>query len=96
MAGKPLTINFIGETNLLLKAEDGETVEFSQSNFDNLVRQGKIVGLSSPRNKDISVLVMDIYTQASEKDLKEANKRYRNIQPYLKFLEQLIQNLSIT
>ncbi len=82
--GKPLTINFIGETNLLLKAEDGETVEFSQSNFDNLVRQGKIVGLSSPTDKEISSKVMGIYTQASEKDLKEANKRYRNIQPYLK------------
>ncbi len=81
--GKPLTINLIGDTNLLLQAEDGQIFEFSLSNFDYLVCQGKITSLSSLPEKDIPSRVMNIYTQASPKDLEKANQRYQRIQPYL-------------
>jgi transposase InsO family protein len=82
--GKPMTIGLVGETDILLKTENGQTVEFSIETIDILVRQGKITGIESADEPGgLTGEAMELYTGANEADLQKANQRYRLLQPYL-------------
>ena len=81
--GKSLTIALVGETEILLQTEDKEPVELALATFDNLVRQGKITRLRTEVKGELTTEAMELFKKASEKDLRDANCRYRLIQPYL-------------
>ena len=81
--GKALTIALIGEVNILLQTADNQPIEFPQDTFENLIRQGKITSFQKTKTNEIDPQALELLQQASEKDLKDANHRYRSIQPYL-------------
>jgi putative transposase len=81
--GKPLTITLVGATEVLLQTEDFHFIELTLTAFENLVRQGKITCLAQARKDEVSLEVKDMVKKASIKDLTDANRRYRTIQPYL-------------
>jgi hypothetical protein len=81
--GKSLTIALVGETEVLLQTADFEPVSLTLATFENLVCQGKITSLRTEIKEGLSAEAMALFKKASEKDLKDANQRYRLIQPYL-------------
>ena len=81
--GKALTISLIGEDNILLQTADNQPIEFPKDTFENLIRQGKITSFQKAKTNQIDTQALELLQQASEKDLKDANYRYRSIQPYL-------------
>ncbi|MBD3883264.1 hypothetical protein IFO70_15970 [Phormidium tenue FACHB-886] len=81
--GKCLTLSLVGETSILLQTESGDPVELGIEAFDRLLLQGKINSLKTSDEQGFSQEAMDILKRASETDLREANNRYRQIQPYL-------------
>lgn len=81
--GKSLTIIHIGQTEIILRAQDTGLVELSRCDFDNYIRQGKITSLRTQAEGVLSKEVREFFLKASEKDLEDANRRYRLIEPYL-------------
>lgn len=81
--GKTLTIALVGETSILLHKENKEPLELDLTAFENLVRLGKITSKRAEVKGGLSAEAMELFKKASEHDLKEANRRYRLIEPYL-------------
>jgi len=81
--GKCLTLALVGETSILLQTENGDPVELGLEAFDRLLQQGKISSLQTANEESFSSEMMAIFKSASEDDLKDANRRYHLIQPYL-------------
>ncbi|EAZ88911.1 TnsA endonuclease N-terminal domain-containing protein [Crocosphaera chwakensis] len=81
--GKSLIIALVGETNVILRTETEKVVEFPLSEFDALVRQGKITGLKSKNDYRLNSEAIELFQKASFKDLEKANRRYKAIIPYL-------------
>lgn len=81
--GKSLTIALVGETRILLQTENKESAEFDLTTFENLVCLGKITSLRVDVKGNLNAEMIELLKRASEEDLKEANRRYRLIQPYL-------------
>ncbi|HLO52154.1 MAG TPA: heteromeric transposase endonuclease subunit TnsA [Kamptonema sp.] len=80
--GKGLTILHIGETEILLRAEDAQLIELKKTEFENLVRQGKIKNLQT-QERQIGAESWERFHQASPEDQAEALRRYKAIEPYL-------------
>ncbi|MDZ7961476.1 MAG: DDE-type integrase/transposase/recombinase [Aulosira sp. DedQUE10] len=85
--GKILTISFIGETSILLHTEEKQLIELPMTAFHNLVTEGNIIGLkngSTDIKDSLNDEIRDILLKASKKDLKDANRRYSIIEPWLR------------
>jgi putative transposase len=82
--GKPCTILYQGQTTTTLLTEDRRPLEVSNSHFQALVAQGKLVGHAAPLERgSLSVQVRERMMNASHAALAEANRRYAIIQPVL-------------
>lgn len=81
--GKGLNIIHVGETEIVLGAENNQLIELKKTVFENLVRQGKITSLQTPEKSAISSESWQRFYQASPEDQTEALERYKTIQPYL-------------
>lgn len=83
--GKNLTIDLVGETSILLRTENLEPVQLPLTTFNQLLKLGKITGSSKQVMIDgISSEVREILLKASEKDLFDANHRYKILEPWLR------------
>jgi transposase InsO family protein len=91
--GKSLVIVFVGKIEILLKTEDGETIELEKTVFERFVQQGKIVGIKHIDQSVLSSQVKELLCKASERDLQAANCRYQAIEGYLK--GQILQKTNI-
>jgi putative transposase len=81
--GKGLNIIHVGETEVVLGAENNQLIELKKAVFENLVRQGKIKSLQNPEKSAISSESWQRFYQASPEDQTEALERYKTIEPYL-------------
>ncbi len=81
--GKGLKIIHVGETEIILGAENNQLIELKKAVFENLVRQGKITSLQTPETTAISKESWQRFYQASPEDQAEALERYKTIEPYL-------------
>lgn len=91
--GKTLTITLVGNTEILLKTENSETVELCKDDFEKYVRSGKITMLPSNESK-LNSRSLDFIVKASVKDLKAANHRYNLLQQY--FRGEPVENSIVT
>jgi transposase InsO family protein len=92
--GKSLTIVLVGETEILLHTENKEPVELTLATFEHLAREGKITSLRTYREGNLSAEVREMLIKASLKDLEDANRRYRIIEPYLR--EQSVADSTVS
>ena len=81
--GIGLSIFHVGETQVVLCAEDQRLVELHRNVFENLVQQGKIKSIHSQERPSISKQSWERFHKASPEDQTEALRRYKVIQPYL-------------
>lgn len=82
--GKAMKIIFVGETEVLLQGEGNFHGRVELPVFEQLVQAGKIVGVKVQPQDNLSSEAMELLLKASETDLKEANRRYRCIEPRLR------------
>lgn len=79
--GKIWTIFNPGETEMLLLSEDKQLMPIPNEAFEELIRTGRLTGISeqavSPKHEEVRMLL----TQASPAALEEANRRYALITP---------------
>jgi putative transposase len=79
--GKAWTIFNPGETEMLLLSEDKQLMPVPNEAFEELIRTGRLTGISeqavSPKHEEVRMLLM----QASPAALEEANRRYALITP---------------
>lgn len=81
--GRSYSIVLFGETEITLRAEDGRLVDLKLTEFDRYVGLGKIAGLKTQLEDGCRAEIKKLLLQASQKDLEEANRRYKLIEPYL-------------
>ncbi len=82
--GRLWTIVNVGETTTTLLAQDSGVVELPNIRFEELVSQGKLVGLTKTSEQSgPSAEVRERISKASQADLQEANRRYAIIKPVL-------------
>ncbi len=81
--GIGLSILHLGETEVVLSAEDERLIELHRTVFENLVQQGKIKILQTQERPSISTQSWERFHKASPEDQAEALHRYKVIQPYL-------------
>ena len=74
----------LGEHKTWLRAEDEHLVELPNVAFEQLIRQGEIVGAGGKTETGLSQAAAEILNQASPQDLQAANERYQVIAPILK------------
>jgi len=82
--GQPWIIINLGDNYVMLQGENNQWQELSNEIFHSLIQQKKIVGCA---NTDVSLLnsnVEKILRHASCEELEEANRRYREIEGFLK------------
>lgn len=73
----------VGETELTLVDENNQPITIAQSMFEDLVRQGKIIGLQSTDTNSIKEEGWLKFQKASLEDQAEALHRYEIVKPYL-------------
>jgi putative transposase len=81
--GKGLDIIHVGDRDIILRGEDEHIIEIRKTEFEKLVRQGKIVNLAKNEELGISQEAWARFQQASPQDREEALRRYKVIEPYL-------------
>lgn len=81
--GKGRKILHVGETELTLVDENNQPITIAQSMFEDLVRQGKIIGLQSTDTNSIKEEGWLKFQKASLEDQAEALHRYEIVKPYL-------------
>lgn len=81
--GRAWSIVNLGEKNIGLLGEGSTLTELPVDVFESLVRQGKITGLQSATSSH-QTKVKELLGRAGPEDLKEANRRYEIIRPFLK------------
>lgn len=74
--GKPWTIFNPGVTEVLLLSEDRQVMPVPNDAFDELVRNGRVTGLSQPTPPPRYEEGRELRAQASEEAWEEANRRY--------------------
>ncbi len=74
--GKPWTIFNPGATEILLLSEDGQVMPVPNNAFDELVRSGRVTGLTQPTLPPKFEEGRELRDQASEEAWEEANRRY--------------------
>jgi putative transposase len=74
--GKPWTIFNLGVTETLLLSEDGQVMPVPNNAFDELVRSGRVTGLTRPALPPRYEEGHELRDQASEEAWEEANRRY--------------------
>jgi putative transposase len=80
--GRVWTVVNVGDRNIGLLGEEAAFMELPIEIFENLVRQAKITGLELCTNS-AQTKVKEFLDRAGPGDLKEANRRYETIRPYL-------------
>lgn len=78
-----LTIALVGKTQVLLHTEDQQTVEFDQTNFVQLIQQGKITGLKTQPENQANATIGEFLARASIEDLEKANQRYKAVSAWM-------------
>ncbi len=74
--GKPWTVFNPGVTEVLLLSEDRQVMPVPNDAFDELIRNGRVTGLSQPTPPPKFEEGRELRTQASEEAWEEANRRY--------------------
>uniref|UniRef100_B8HXC0 Integrase catalytic region n=1 Tax=Cyanothece sp. (strain PCC 7425 / ATCC 29141) TaxID=395961 RepID=B8HXC0_CYAP4 len=72
-----------GSTMTGLLRSDGKFIELPNSAIDELIQKGKIQSISAQQAPDSKAEVEEMLRCARPADIKEANRRYEIIQPYL-------------
>ncbi|HVQ38280.1 MAG TPA: TnsA endonuclease N-terminal domain-containing protein, partial [Pyrinomonadaceae bacterium] len=73
--GRIVTILNVGETNVGLLGHDQKFSEMPITTFEMLVKQGRIVAISSGTNQGMNEKVAAILAAASKEDVAKANRR---------------------
>ncbi len=73
--GRVVTIVNIGETTVALLGRDQKFSEMPSTTFETLVKQGRIVAVSTGTEQGLSEKVTAILASASKEDLAETNRR---------------------
>jgi len=81
--GKVLTIVLVGDTELVLRADNDQLVKLNKTEFLNWVRLGEITVVRTQNSGSLSAVATEFFIKASSKDLEDANHRYRLLEPYL-------------
>ncbi len=82
--GQPWTIINLGDRYVGLQGENNQFQDLPNQVFYTLIQQEKITGIVSPDVLTLDSTVDEILRHASQEDLEEANRRYREIQAFLK------------
>jgi putative transposase len=72
-----------GDKSIALLRDDGNFIDLPNSTFEHLFKEGKITGISKHEESSINSLVEELLKKASQKDITEANNRYKNIESFL-------------
>ena len=83
----------IGHTEITLCADSGEFIDLPKIEFENKIRLGKITADKPQSQTNSADKINSILKSASQKDLEDANHRYRSIEPIL--LGQKIENPTV-
>lgn len=81
--GKALKIVHVGDTEIIFRGEQENLIQLKRSEFETLVRQGKITILKFNQSKTITSEGWEKFYKASPEDQAEALRRYEVIKPYL-------------
>ena len=81
--GKGQKILHAGATEVTLIDENERSITIAKSMFENLVRQGKIIGVQTTDIASIKEEAWQRFQKASLEDRKEALRRYEVVKPYL-------------
>lgn len=81
--GKGQKILYAGATEITLTDENEQSVTIAKSMFEDLVRQGKIVGIKTTDTASIKEVAWQKFQKASLEDREEALCRYETLKPYL-------------
>lgn len=93
--GKTLTIVHVGHTEIILRGEQENLIQLKKSEFEILVKQGKINNLQLNQPNIISVKGWNKFYQASPEDQAEALSRYEAIKPYLQGEKPELENIPL-
>ncbi|WP_088227121.1 DDE-type integrase/transposase/recombinase [Desulfosporosinus sp. FKB] len=80
--GKLWTIINVGEKSISLLSEE-DIIHIPKDQFYNMVSEGRIKGVDTDIIKNTNAVINEKIAQASEKELQEANYRYKTILPAL-------------
>lgn len=72
-----------GSTLTGLLRSDGKFVELPNIAFEELIQKGKIQAISGQETSTNKAEIEEIIRRARPDDIKEANRRYETVQPYL-------------
>jgi len=78
--GKPWTIVNMGEKSISLLAEE-DIIHVPKDQFFNMVSEGRVKGVDSEILRAANAVINEKIAEASEKELNEANYRYKTILP---------------
>ncbi len=92
--GKSYNLVQIGDTEITLRATEGNFIDLPISEFESKIRIGKITASLLQQSNCNDDQIKSILLKASSKDLEDANHRYRSIKPIL--LGQPIENPTIS
>ena len=92
--GKSYTVIQIGYTEISLRAESGELVDLPLRELESKIQLSKITVSQLQHFNSSSDQVKTILLTASQKDLEDANQRYRSIEPIL--FGQAIKNPTVS
>ena len=81
--GKGQKILHAGATEITLTEENEQPVTIAKSMFEDLVGQGKIVGVKTTDTASIKEVAWQKFQKASLEDREEALRRYETVKPYL-------------
>ena len=81
--GKGQKILHAGATEITLVDDNNQSITIAKSMFEDLVCQGKIIGLPSTDTSSIKEEAWQNFQKASLEDQAEALRRYEAIKPYL-------------
>ncbi|MGL6340152.1 MAG: TnsA endonuclease N-terminal domain-containing protein, partial [Waterburya sp.] len=81
--GRGRKILHAGATEITLIDENEQPITIAKSMFEDLVCQGKIVGIQSTNKASIKEEAWQKFQKASSEDQEEALRRYEAVKPYL-------------
>lgn len=81
--GRTYTMLNLGVTEITLLSESKVCVSLPTDQFDNYLKQGKLIALSTQTHTEMHAAAKDRLSKASPQDFIEATRRYHIIAPYL-------------
>lgn len=81
--GRAWKVANVGDSKIALLAEDGAVLELSEAAIESLLREGRIRQSDADREHDACQRISDELMQASEEDLKVANRRVAIVRRHL-------------